>query len=218
MRARRSSARLAALVVAGLALASCGGVRRATTTAVHRATAVAAATAPAHSPVTPSGQKLGRLSTPGTPKGEQTVPIQVVATPGSAKRSTMALVPVYIDGHGPFAFALDTGASRSLLAAAIAQQLHLPDRGSAGTLYGIGGGRSAQNVAVARWRAGTITLPAEVAAVGGGQSGAHPPAGPPAQQAVPGPVGLLGSDVLSRYGKIAVDYDKGLLILDPPVR
>ena len=33
-----------------------------------------------------------------------------------------------------------------------------------------------------------------------------------------GPVGLLGSDVLSRYGKIAIDYDKGLLVLDPPVK
>ncbi|HEY4896829.1 MAG TPA: hypothetical protein VII01_12140 [Solirubrobacteraceae bacterium] len=33
-----------------------------------------------------------------------------------------------------------------------------------------------------------------------------------------GPIGLLGSDVLSRYGKIAVDYDKSLLILDPPIR
>ncbi|HSC02354.1 MAG TPA: hypothetical protein VLC49_03515 [Solirubrobacteraceae bacterium] len=35
--------------------------------------------------------------------------------------------------------------------------------------------------------------------------------------AVVTPVGLLGSDVLSRYGKIAIDYDKGLLVLDPPV-
>ena len=33
-----------------------------------------------------------------------------------------------------------------------------------------------------------------------------------------GPMGLLGSDVLSRYGKIAIDYDKGLLVLDPPVK
>jgi hypothetical protein len=28
---------------------------------------------------------------------------------------------------------------------------------------------------------------------------------------------VLGPDVLSRYGKIAIDYDKGLLVLDPPV-
>jgi hypothetical protein len=33
-----------------------------------------------------------------------------------------------------------------------------------------------------------------------------------------GPVGLLGSDVLSRYGKIAIDCDEGLLVLDPPVK
>jgi len=31
-------------------------------------------------------------------------------------------------------------------------------------------------------------------------------------------VRALGSDVLSRYGKIAIDYDKGLLVLDPAVK
>lgn len=144
-----------------------------------------------HPPVTPSGQSIGHLSTPGTPKGEQAVSIEVIATPGQSKRQTMALVPVTIDGQGPFPFALDTGASRSLIALPLAQRLHLPRRGSAGTLFGIGGGRPAQNVAVAQT--------------------ASP-------QNVRGPVGLLGSDVLSRYGKIAIDYDKGLLILDPPVK
>jgi hypothetical protein len=47
---------------------------------------------------------------------------------------------------------------------------------------------------------------------------AHPGHKTSPPRAVSGPVGLLGSDVLSRYGKIAIDYDKGLLILDPPVK
>jgi hypothetical protein len=38
---------------------------------------------------------------------------------------------------------------------------------------------------------------------------------PRALNASTDPVGLLGSDVLSRYGKVAIDYNRALLILDP---
>ena len=164
--------------------------------------------------VTPSGHHLARLSTPGTPRGEQTVRIEVVATSSRATRQTLALVPVYINGRGPFPFALDTGASRSLISATLARQLGLHARGSAGMLEGVTGATTAENFAVQSWRAGSVTLPASmIAAVGSATAGTPPSAG-----ALHGPVGLLGSDVLSRYGKIAIDYDKGLLVLDPPVR
>lgn len=33
-----------------------------------------------------------------------------------------------------------------------------------------------------------------------------------------GPEGLLGSDVLSRYGRVAIDYDNDKLLLDPKLR
>jgi hypothetical protein len=80
-------------------------------------------------------------------------------------------------------------------------------------LQGVTDAASAQNFAVASWRAGTIALPPSmIAAIGS----PNPSAG--ASGALRGPVGLLGSDVLSRYGKIAIDYDKGLLVLDPPVK
>jgi hypothetical protein len=161
--------------------------------------------------VTPSGRHLSKVSTAGTPHGEQTVKIEVVATSARPTRQTLALVPVVIDGHGPFPFALDTGASRSLISATLASELHLPARGSAGMLQGVTGTASAENFAVASWRAGDITLPPSmVAAIGSPAAGAV--------SRLHGPVGLLGSDVLSRYGKIAIDYDKGLLVLDPPVK
>jgi hypothetical protein len=32
------------------------------------------------------------------------------------------------------------------------------------------------------------------------------------------PDGLLGSDVLSRYGRVAIDYDHDVLLLDPRLR
>jgi hypothetical protein len=89
--------------------------------------------------------------------------------------------------------------------------LHLPARGSAGMLQGVTGAASAENFAVASWRAGAIRLPPSmIAAIGSATGGAV--------TRLHGPVGLLGSDVLSRYGKIAIDYDKGLLVLDPPVK
>ena len=161
--------------------------------------------------VTPSGHHLSKVSTAGTPRGEETVKIEVVATSAKPTRQTLALVPVFIDGNGPLPFALDTGASRSLISAGLAVKLHLPARGSAGMLRGVTGAATAENFAVASWRAGGIKLPPSmIAAVGSPTSGAV--------TGLHGPVGLLGSDVLSRYGKIAIDYDKGLLVLDPPVK
>jgi Aspartyl protease len=161
--------------------------------------------------VTPSGHHLPKLSTPGTPHGEQTVTLEVLATSARPTRQTLALVPVYIDGHGPLPFAVDTGASRSLIAAALAVRLRLPARGSAGTLQGVTGAASAENFAIDSWRAGNISLPPSMIAAIGSAAGAT-------ATGLRGPVGLLGSDVLSRYGKIAIDYDRGLLVLDPPVK
>src|SRR6202020_3359569 len=79
-------------------------------------------------PINGKGQQIGNLSTPGTPKGEQTVHIVVLAMKGE-KRAAMALVPVYIDGHGPYPFAVDTGASTSLVSRAIVKKLKLPEQG-----------------------------------------------------------------------------------------
>jgi hypothetical protein len=216
-RMRRPLSAVALLTTCGLMATACAGGNGSKTTA--SSNAVRSSTASTHSPVAPNGQPIGHLSTPGTPKGEQSVSIAVVATPGQSKRQTLALVPVTIHGQGPFPFALDTGASRSLIALALAQKLRLPDRGSAGTLVGVGGASSAQNVAIAGWRAGNVSLPNEViAAISSKAQTAHPGQRSSPPRAVSGPVGLLGSDVLSRYGKIAIDYDKGLLILDPPIR
>jgi hypothetical protein len=182
--------------------AGCGSAAHRSTTTRHTGTGAV---------VTPSGHRLPKLSTAGTPQGEETVKIEVLATSARPIRQTLALVPVFIDGHGPLPFALDTGASRSLISATLAGQLHLPARGSAGMLQGVTGAASAENFAVASWRAGAIKLPPSlIAAIGSPTSGAV--------TRLHGPVGLLGSDVLSRYGKIAIDYDKGLLVLDPPVK
>jgi hypothetical protein len=190
------------IAVTAVLAAGCGSAAHHASTAQHTGTGAV---------VTPSGHRLSKLSTSGTPRGEQTVKIEVVATSARPIRQTLALVPVFIDGQGPLPFALDTGASRSLISATLAERLHLPARGSAGMLQGVTGAASAENFAVGAWRAGAIRLPPSmIAAIGSATAGAV--------TRLHGPVGLLGSDVLSRYGKIAIDYDKGLLVLDPPVK
>ena len=165
--------------------------------------------------VTPNGRQIGKLSTPGTPKGEQVAHLVVVAS-ATEPRAAMALLPVHIDAQGPFPFAVDTGASRSLISGRLARRLGLPLSGSEHTVYGITGGAKAVEVTIATWTAGSILLPAtKIAAL---SASAEEPRVRRSGQGVAGPVGLLGSDVLSRFGKIAVDYDRGLLILDPPVK
>jgi hypothetical protein len=162
-----------------------------------------------------NGHRIGNLSTPGTPKGEQTVHIEVVAKV-AGPRAALALVPVYINGKGPLPFALDTGASRSLMTEQLARRLHLTIHGPSTVAAGVAGATRAQNVTISSWRAGSASLPSEtIAAI---PSSSRPGKKRRRGHALRGPVGLLGSDVLSRYGKIAVDYDKGLLILDPPVK
>jgi hypothetical protein len=209
---RKTLTRTAALAgTATLALigAGCGGSSKPTTK-------VAA--------INGKGQQIGNLSTPGTPKGEQTVHVVILAKKGE-KRAAMAFVPVYIDGHGPYPFAVDTGASTSLVSRAIVKKLKLPEMGPETEISGVDGSGKALSVRVDNWRAGKIPLPPSIITTlvnsEQEQEQASKPVQPPKKNSkvpVEGPAGLLGSDVLSRYGKVAVDYDKSLLILDPHVR
>ena len=75
---------------------------------------------------------------------------------------TLALVPVYIHGKGPFAFALDTGASRTVVDRRIAAELGLPAAGPEVPVSGVGGNVAAQPVRVEDWRVDEIELPAMI--------------------------------------------------------
>jgi hypothetical protein len=107
------------------------------------------------------GQQIGNLSTPGTPKGEQTVHVVILAKKGE-KRAAMAFVPVYIDGHGPYPFAVDTGASTSLVSRAIVKKLKLPEQGPETEVSGVDGSGKALSVRVDNWSAGKIPLPPSI--------------------------------------------------------
>lgn len=131
---------------------------------------------------------------------ERVVPLQVVEGPRGA---VLALVPVFVAGQGPFAFALDTGASQSLVDQALAQDLSLPVIGRTRELTGVAGAIEADVIRVDEWRAGDVDLPATTAVS----------LELPQTNRDMGLRGLLGSDVLSRFGAITVDYEREVLIL-----
>lgn len=115
--------------------------------------------------------------------------------------STLVLVPVTIHGKGPFTFALDTGASTSLIDRSLAEQLGLPVVGGLEPISGIGGVEQAIPVRVSDWHAGAIRLPTETLAS----------ASLPGARRSGGLQGLLGSDIWSRFGTFTLDYNSGTL-------
>ena len=109
-------------------------------------------------------------------------------------------VNVCIGGQGPFPFVLDSGAGQSTIDAGLADRLHLASAGAASEFAGVGlhrhgpaGGRraswSVDGVALAPQQLTAATLPQ----IGGKGE----------------PVGLLGSDVLARFGAVRIDFAGG---------
>ncbi len=138
----------------------------------------------------------------GVPPGAHVVNMVVLKGRGG---ETLALVPVYIHGKGPFAFALDTGASRTVVDRRIAAELGLQVAGPDVPVSGVGGNVSAQPVHVENWRVDEIELPPSTLDTidlsdGDRQTGLQ---------------GLLGSDTLSRFQVIQVDYKNQRLVFHP---
>lgn len=131
---------------------------------------------------------------------EGAVPLIIVEGP---EGSTLAYVPVTINGEGPFQFALDTGASNSVIDAQLAEDLGLEQVGDARPGVGVGGVAEAVPVGVSAWAIDDVDLgEGTLLAIELGE----------ADRDV-GLEGLLGSDVLSAFGSITVDYDEEVLHL-----
>jgi len=125
------------------------------------------------------------------------VPIVVLH---SSTGGTVVAAKVTIHGHA-FPFLVDTGASVTLVNPTLARRLHLRTVGRRHKFCGVTGCSLARRVRLSDWSIGGQPLPTVVASsspiVGTGGFG----------------FGLLGSDVLSQFGTVTIDYRDKLLTL-----
>jgi Aspartyl protease len=133
------------------------------------------------------------------PAGGQKIPLTVSVVAGQVAES----LNVCIGGRGPFPFVLDTGAGQSTIDAGLAHRLQLASAGPPSLFAGVGCTGTAQPVAVGSWSLDGIALePQQLTAATLPQIGGKGE-----------PDGLIGSDVLSRFGAVRIDFAAGVLIV-----
>jgi hypothetical protein len=191
-RAGRVVGPLAGLLL-GLTLAACGGGGGATATRVHVEPEVTFALPPTAD---------GCTAATALPGGGTRVPIEVSTVAGQVAE----LVNVCIGGQGPFPFVLDSGAGESTIDAHLAKRLHLAAAGPSTLFSGVDCTGTAQPVAVGQWSIEGVDLAPQHLT-----SATLPQIGGKGE-----PVGLLGSDVLARFGAVRLDFAAGALVLPGP--
>jgi predicted aspartyl protease len=127
-------------------------------------------------------------------------PIPITVLHGSSGQA-LALVKVTI-GSATGLFIIDTGATKTLIDRRVAMRLGLTPAGRSRRISGIGCTQTAQPVHLTNWKVGAIDLPPEVAA-----SSRFPLAHGTSI------LGLLGSDVLSHFGAVNIDYAHSQMVL-----
>ena len=136
------------------------------------------------------------------PSGTTQVPLTVSTVAGQVAES----LDVCIGGRGPFPFVLDSGAGQSTIDAGLARRLHLSSAGPQSQFAGVDCTGTATPVTVGSWSLDGVTLsPQQLTAATLPQIGGKGE-----------PVGLIGSDVLSRFGAVRIDFSPGALVLPGP--
>jgi predicted aspartyl protease len=140
-------------------------------------------------------------ATPQAGGGEK-IPLTVSVVAGQVAET----LDVCIGNQGPYPFILDTGAGESTIDAGLAHRLHLASAGAATEFAGVGCTGTARPVSVGAWSLDGVELaPQQLTAATLPQMGGKGE-----------PDGLLGSDVLSRFGGVRVDFRAGALVLPGP--
>ena len=126
-----------------------------------------------------------------------TVPLAILKAKDG---ETLALARVVVHGRS-FPFLIDTGSAKTLVDDALAKKLHLTTVGRPIKVTGVGCSEAARRVRLKNWSIGGQRLP-KIIATSSVIAGANGHA-----------FGLLGSDVLSHFGTISIDYAHGQLTL-----
>ena len=134
--------------------------------------------------------------------GAARIPITVSTVAGQVAET----VNVCIAGRGPYPFVLDSGAGESIIDRRLATQLQLAHDGSPSEFAGVGCTGNAQPVSVPSWSVAGVALASQVVT-----AATLPDFGGAGQ-----PVGLLGSDVLSRFGAVRLDFTAQTLTFGGP--
>lgn len=135
---------------------------------------------------------------PVTPTGNEVIPFASLTTPAGS----IPTVAVCIDGHGPYPFIVSTGAGTSVVSASLVSTLKLPE-GAAVDVRGTTCTASAPTAQMTAISLGGVALAAQnfvVASVPAYGSGATID-------------GMIGSDILTRFGAIGIDYRSHKLTL-----
>jgi hypothetical protein len=128
---------------------------------------------------------------PGPPS---VVPVRVVRA--------VIVANVCIGGEGPFPFVVDTGDSTSLVDSSLAARLHLALVDGPRTVTSFTCKRQISFAAISRWSVGNTTLLPQTVEVGTARS-----------PVLPNVDGQLGSDTLSSFGAVRIDYRQQTLTL-----
>ncbi len=126
------------------------------------------------------------------------VPIRVIS------HGAVIVANVCIGGEGPFPFLVDTGGSTTLIDSSLAARLHLGLVDGPRTVLSFTCKRQISYAALSRWSVGNTTLLPQAVVVGTVRS-----------PALPNLDGALGSDTLSSFGAVRIDYRQQTLTLGP---
>ena len=181
----KNSSLVPPLVGVAVLLAACGS-STATSTAKPSPTAKAAVPAAVNT-APPSVGPTNPAQSPA-PK-PVTIDLEVVKRNGAA----LVIAPIVVHGK-TYAFIVDTGAEATLVSSTYAKELGLMKTGQAPiNVSGVTGSGTAYLANISKWKIGSANIPTSTITVSTLNLGG-------------GIVGLLGSDVLSTFGKITIDY------------
>jgi predicted aspartyl protease len=136
---------------------------------------------------------VGGSSAWAMPAGAHAASVVPIVVLKSRTGGTVAAATVIIHGRA-FPFVIDTGASVTLVNPTLAGRLHLKTVGRPHRFCGVTGCATARRVRLRNWSIGGQPLPNVVVASS------------PITGASGFGFGLLGSDVLSTFGSVTIDY------------